>query len=131
MTVVSTPFLNNFSHDLTLSAKYGHTSACVARNKEIDEMLRIIESGRQGVVLVGDHGVGKMSIMEGFVERMIVGPVPRMLQEHRVVQLSTTSLLAGTTVQGAQERLIRMVYEIRRAGNVLLFISNIHDLMSA
>lgn len=131
MTVVSTPFLNNFSHDLTLAAKYGHTSPCVARKKEVDEMLRIVESGRQGMVLVGDHGVGKMSIIEGFVERMIVGPVPKMLQEKRMVQLSTTSLLAGTTVQGAQERLIRMVHEIRRAGNVLLFISNIHDLMGA
>lgn len=131
MTAVATPFLNNFSHDLTIAAKFGHTQPCVARNKEIDEVLRTLESGNQGVVLVGDHGVGKMSIMEGIVERMIVGHVPKMLLEKRIVQLSTTSLLAGTTVAGAQERLLRMVHEIHRAGNVLLFINNIQDLMSA
>ena len=130
MTAVATPFLNNFSQDITLAAKFGHLAPTVARDKEIEEIFRVIEGGRQSVVLVGGHGVGKMSIVEGITQRMIEGDVPKRLQDKRLVQLSTSALLAGTTVSGAQERLIRMISEIRRAGNIILFINNIHDLVS-
>jgi ATP-dependent Clp protease ATP-binding subunit ClpC len=129
MTAVATPFLNAFSQDLTMAAVYGHLPACVARDKELDEIFRIVESGRQSILLVGDHGVGKMSIMEGIVQRMIEDDVPARLQDKRMVQLSTTSLLAGTTVSGAQERLLKMVQEISKAKNIILFIHNLEDLM--
>ncbi len=130
MTAVATPYLNNFSRDLTMMAAYGHLTACVARDKELDEIFRIVEGGKQSVLLVGEHGVGKMSIIEGIAERMVEGDVPARLNDKRLVQLSTSSLLAGTTVSGAQERLIHMMREISRAGNIILFINNIHDLMS-
>ena len=65
MTAVATPFLNAFSQDTTLAAKFGHLQPCVARDKEIEEIFRIIEGGRQNVLLVGNSGVGKMSIIEG------------------------------------------------------------------
>jgi ATP-dependent Clp protease ATP-binding subunit ClpA len=129
MTAVATPFLNNFSQDLTMAAKFGHLPQCVARDKEIDEIFRIIEGGRQSVLLVGDHGVGKMSIIEGITQRMLEDDVPKRLQDKRLVQISTSELVAGTTVSGAQERLIRMMNEIGRAKNVILFINNIHELV--
>ncbi len=128
MTAVATPFLNNFSKDITLQAKYGNVAPCVARDKEIDEIFRIVEAGRSNVILVGQHGVGKMSIIDGIVQRMIADDAPERLQDKRFVQISTTSLLAGTTVAGAQERLINIMNEVRRARNIILFINNLHDL---
>ena len=129
MTAVATPFLNNFSMDLTMAAVFGRLEPCVGRDKEIDDVFRVIESGRAGVLLVGDYGVGKMSIIEGVVERLIEDDVPDVLLEKRMVQLSSTALLAGTTVSGAQERLLQMMDEIARAKNIVLFINNLHDLI--
>ena len=129
MTAVATPYLNSFSQDLTLAAKYRYLAPCVARDKEIAEIFRVIEGGRQSVVLAGEHGVGKMTIIGGIVQRMIEGNAPQRLREKRFVQLSSSALLAGTTVSGAQERLIRIVGEVRRARNIVLFISNIQDLV--
>jgi len=130
MTAIATPYLNNFSKDLTIAAKFGHLSPCVARDREIDEIFRIIEGGRQSVLLVGQHGVGKMSIIEGITQRMIEDDTPDRLKDKRLVQISTSALMAGTTVAGAQERLINMMNEVGRAGNIILFINNVHDLMS-
>lgn len=129
MTAIATPYLNNFSQDVTLSAKFNHLSPCVARDKEIDEIFRVIDGGRQSVLLVGERGVGKMSIVEGIAQLMVEDHVPIRLQDKRLVQLSTSALLAGTTVQGAQERLIRMMNEISRAGNIILCINNLHELV--
>lgn len=129
MTAVATPYLNSFSEDLTMAAKYGYLAPCVARDKEIAEIFRIIEGGRQSVVLVGEHGVGKMSVIEGIAQKMIEDDVPDRLKDKRLVQLSTSALLAGTTVSGAQERLMRIMHEVARAKNIILFIKNIHDLM--
>jgi len=131
MTAVATPYLNSFSQDLTMAAKYGNLAACVARGKEIEEVFRIVEGGRQSIVLVGERGVGKMSIIEGIARKMVEEDVPERLKEKRLVQISTSALLAGTTVSGAQERLIKIMHEVSRAKNIILFIKNIHDLISA
>jgi ATP-dependent Clp protease ATP-binding subunit ClpC len=130
MTAVATPYLNSFSTDITLSAKYGHLDPCVARDKEIEEIFRIVEGGGQSVLLVGDNGVGKKSIIEGIAQRMVEEDVPARLNDKRLVLLSTSALLAGTTVSGAQERLIHIMNEIGRAKNIILYINNIHDLVS-
>ena len=130
MTAVATPYLNHFSQDLTLAAKFGHLAPCIARDSEIEEVLRIIEGGRQSVILVGEHGVGKMSIMEGITQRMIRGNVPDRLYDKRLVQISTSALVAGASMSGAQERIVNIMSEVRRAGNIILFINNIHDLVS-
>ena len=131
MTAVATPYLNSFSQDLTMSAKFGHLDACVARDKEIEEVFRIISGGRQNIVLVGESGVGKMSIIEGIAQKMVGEDVPERLSDKRLVQLSVSSLLAGVTVSGAQERLNNILQEVRRAGNIILFINNLPDLMAA
>jgi len=127
-TAVATPYLNHYSKDLTLYAKYGHLDQCVARNKEIEEIFNIIEAGRENVILVGEHGVGKMAIIEGVVQKMIAGNAPAKLLDKRFIQISTSSLIAGTTVSGAQERLINIMNEVSRAKNIILFINNLHDL---
>jgi ATP-dependent Clp protease ATP-binding subunit ClpC len=129
MTAVATPYLNSFSEDITMAAKFGNLSPCVAREEEIKEIFRIIEGGRQSVILVGSHGVGKMSIVEGIAQLMIEDDVPDRLKDKRLVQLSTSSLLAGTTVSGAQQRIIKIMHEVSRAKNIILFIKNIHDLV--
>jgi ATP-dependent Clp protease ATP-binding subunit ClpC len=129
MTAVATPYLNSLSKDITMAAVFGHLPACVAREKELQEMFRVVESGRQSILLVGDHGVGKMTLIQGLVQRMIEDDVPKRLQDKRLVQLSTSALLAGTTVSGAQERLIHLMNEVRKAKNIILFIDNIHNLI--
>ena len=128
MTSVATPFMNSYSKDLTLFAKYGHLSTCVAREKEIEEIFNIVEAGSENVILVGEHGVGKMAIIEGIVQKMISGDAPKKLLDKRFVQISTSSLLAGTTVSGAQQRLINIMNEVSKAKNIILFINNLHDL---
>lgn len=129
MTAVATPYLNQFSEDLTLAAKFGYLTPCVARDTEIEEIFRIIEGGRQSVILVGAQGVGKMSVIEGIAQRMVEENVPVRLKDKRLVQLSTSSLLAGTTVNGALDRLLKIMHEVGRAGNIILFIKNLHDLV--
>jgi len=131
MTAVATPFLNSFSQDLTLAAKFGRLETCVARDKEIDEIFRIIEGGRQSVVLVGERGVGKMSIISGIAARMVEEKVPQRIRDKRLVQLSVSSLLAGTTISGAQERLINIMNEVSRAGNIIFVIDGVDDLVGS
>ncbi|MFA6486669.1 MAG: ATP-dependent Clp protease ATP-binding subunit, partial [Candidatus Magasanikbacteria bacterium] len=129
MTAVQTPYLNHFSEDTTLMAQFGNLSVCVARDREIAEMFRIVEGGQQSVILVGDHGVGKRTIVEGIAQKMVADDVPKRLQDKRMVRLSISSLLAGTTPAGAVERLQNIMHEIARARNVILFIHNIHELV--
>lgn len=129
MTAVATPFLNAYSQDVTRSAAMGRLEPCVAREKEIDEIFRAIEGGRSGVLLVGDHGVGKSTIISGIAQRMVAEDVPDRLKDKRLIQLSTSALVAGTTISGAQERLMHMMREVHRAGNIILFINNLHDLV--
>lgn len=128
MTALATPYLNQFSDDMTLQAQYNHFDSCVAREQEIEEVFRIVEGGGQNVLLVGDHGVGKRSIIEGLAQKMVEEDVPDRMKDRRMVRLSISSLLAGTTPAGAVERLIHMMNEIARARNIVLVINNLHEL---
>jgi len=129
MTALATPYLNQFSEDLTLMAQFGHLDPCIARETEIEEVYRVIEGGQQNVILVGDHGVGKRSVIEGLAQKMVEDDVPKRLRDKRFVRLSVPSLVAGTTAAGAVERLQHIMHEISRAGNIILFIHNIHELV--
>lgn len=129
MTAVATPYLNSISKDLTLQAKYGRLVPTVARDKQIEEIFRIIKGGHGSVLLVGDQGVGKMSIIYGIAQKMVGGNVPDRLHDKRLVQISTSALLAGTTVSGAQERLLQVMNEVSKAGNIILVIDGVHDLV--
>jgi ATP-dependent Clp protease ATP-binding subunit ClpC len=129
MTAVATPFLNQYSEDVTMLAQFGRTDWCVARDKERQEIFRIIEGGQQNVLLVGEYGVGKKTLIDGLAESMVEEDVPDRIKDKRLVRLNISSLLAGTTPSGAVERLIRILNEITRAGNIILYINNIHELM--
>lgn len=129
MTAVATPFLNQFSEDVTEAAQFNRVEACVAREHEIDEILRVVEGGVANVLLVGDFGAGKRTIINGIAQKMVSDDVPARLKDKRLVRLSTSSLLSGTSPAGAVERLIRCMSEVSRAGNIILFIHNIHELV--
>lgn len=129
MTALATPYLNHFSEDVTLMAQFGQTEVCIAREAETEEIFRIVEGGGMNVLLVGEVGVGKRSIVEGIAERMVTGDVPRRLYDKRLVRLSTSALLAGTSPSGAVERIRAIMAEIARARNIILFINNIHELV--
>jgi len=129
MTALATPYLNQFSDDLTLLAKFGHLDTCVAREDEMEEIFRVVVGGGTNVLLAGDHGVGKKSIIEGLAQRMVEDDVPDRLKDKRLIRLSISSLLAGTTPAGAVDRLNRIMSDIARARNVILFIHNIQELV--
>ncbi len=129
MTAVATPFLNQFSDDLTLLAQFGHTEPCVAREKEIEEIFQIVDGGQQNVILVGDYGVGKKSIVEGVALRMVEDDVPERLKDKRLVRLSISELLSGATPSEAVDRLINIMQEIARAKNIILLIHNVQELV--
>lgn len=130
MTAVATPYLNSFSQDLTYSASIGNLAPCVGREKELEEIFRVVEAGRQSAILVGETNVGKMSIIEGIAQLMVEDSVPDRLKDKRFEVISVSSLLAGTSVSGAQERLLRLLREALRAKNLILYIHNIHDLIN-
>ncbi len=131
MTAVSTPYLASVSTDLTLRGKYQQLRPCVGREAEVEDIFRSIQSGKGGVLLVGDHGVGKMSIVEGLVDRIIRNECPQFLREKRVLLLSTSALLSGATMSEAEARLAKVVKEAAKAKNVLLVVPNMHDLTAA
>jgi len=128
MTAVATPYLNNFSEDMTMLARYGHYDPCASREKEMEEIFRVIEGGGKNIILVGENGTGKMSLLEGLAQKMAGDDVPHRLQDKRLVRLKISALLSGTTPSGAVERVNNIFYEIARAGNIILCLHNIHEL---
>lgn len=128
MTALATPYLDKFSQDLTGLAKYDQLEPCVARDTEIEEIFQIIAGGVKRLILVGDFGVGKRTIVEGIAQDMVEETVPEGLRDKRLVRLSIPELLAGTTPAGVIERLQGILFETSRARNVILFIHNIHEL---
>ena len=129
MTALATPYLNSFSSDITMLAHYGQLEQCVARTSELDEIFQVIAGGQNNLLLVGEHGVGRKTIVEGIAQRMIEDEVPDKLKDKRLVRLSVSALLAGTSPEGAVERLRSIMTEMARARNVVLFINNLHELI--
>lgn len=130
MTAIATPYLDAYSQDLTQIARAGYLSPCMDREKEIAEIFRVIEGGQRGVILVGQPGVGKTTIINGLARRMVTEEVPHILQDKRLVSLSLASLVAGASQPGEVEQRFQIIMsEIVRAGNVVLFIPNIHNMV--
>ena len=108
----------------------GYLDLCIDREKEFAEMFRIMEgSSIKALILVGEPGVSKTAIIEGLAQKMIADDVPAFLQDKRLVSLSISRLLAGASASLAQQRLLISLNEIIMAGNVVLCIENINDLM--
>jgi len=130
MTALQTPYLNQFAEDLTFLAKKAYLPLCIDRDKEFAEIFRILEgSSIKSIILTGEAGVGKTAIIEGLAQKMIADDVPDFLKDKRLASLSVSRLLSGASVSEAQERLLICLDEIINAGNVVLYIDNIHDLI--
>ena len=130
MTAIATPFLDRFSQDMTYLAKMGYLDLNVAREDKIEEIYRIIETGNNGVILVGQPGVGKDSIIEGLASRMAAEEVPQHLQDKRLVSLSLSNLVSRSSVEGQVENnLLRIMNEVIRSGNIILIIQDIHNIV--
>jgi len=128
-TSVATPTLDHFSSDLTLAAISGRLELCVDRVKEFSAIFEAYSSGHAGVLLVGPTGVGKRTIIEGLAQLMVKEEVPKFLQDKRLVELDLANLISGAEASVSQERLLTCINEVNRAGNIILFIPNLENLM--
>ncbi|MFZ4648053.1 MAG: AAA family ATPase [Patescibacteria group bacterium] len=129
-TAIATPTLNNFSHDLTQAAKFGYLEMCVAREEEFSQIFENIGGGRNGVLLVGQPGVGKKMMLEGLAQLMVQEEVPDFLRDKRLVELDISRLTAGASAAEAEERLLSCIYEAASSGNIILAIQNIENIIS-
>jgi len=130
MTAVATPVLDAFSRDLTQLARVGALPVCVGRDREIEEIFRVFEGEKANPLVVGNPGVGKTMVIEGVASRMAAEDVPIVLKDKRLVSLSIASLVSGAGKIGElEERLNVVLDEVARAGNIVLYIDNIHNLI--
>ena len=127
------PRLEEFSTNLTALAREGKLDPVVGRSTEIQRTIQILgRRTKNNPVLVGEPGVGKTAIAEGLAQRIVDGDVPDLIQEKEVVSLDMSSLLAGTKFRGEfEERLKSIVEEVKKAGNIILVIDEIHTMMGA
>lgn len=129
MTAQASPVLERFSHDLTALARDGALPLTVARETEVAAVFRALES-QANAVLVGHPGVGKTAIVDALANRMAAEDVPSVLQDKRLIALSVPTLVAGAGAVGQlEERLTAVLDEIVRAGNIVLVIENIQNLI--
>ncbi len=128
---VTTRLLEQFSEDLI--AKASAMDPVIGREKEIDTVIGILcRKNKNNPALVGEPGVGKTAIAEGLAQRMAMGNVPPQLKEKRLVSLNMASLVAGTKYRGEfEERLRDVLSEIRRTGDVILFVDEMHTIVGA
>jgi len=128
-----TRLLDQYSRDLTAEALAGRLDPVVGREKELDRVLRTLcRRGKNSPLLIGEPGVGKTAIAEGLALRLVSGPAPEELRGKRVAALDLGSLVAGTKYRGDfEERLKAVLEETRAAGNVILFIDEMHTLLGA
>ncbi len=128
-----TPTLDSFGRDLTVLASQGKLDPVIGRDKEIERVIQILSRRtKNNPVLIGEPGVGKTAIAEGLAQNIIDGVVPETLKGRRVVTLDLGALVAGTKYRGEfEERLKRVLDEIKRSGNVILFIDEMHNIIGA
>jgi ATP-dependent Clp protease ATP-binding subunit ClpC len=128
-----TPLLDKYGRDLTTQAKEGKISAAIAREREIRAVARTLaRSKKNNPLLLGDAGVGKTAVVEGLAYAITHRTAPAALLDKRIVQIEIGALVAGTSLRGQfEERLMGIIEEASRAGNIILFIDEIHTIVGA
>ncbi|MBU5485001.1 ATP-dependent Clp protease ATP-binding subunit [Clostridium sp. MSJ-11] len=128
-----TPTLNQFGRDLTEMAREGKLDPVIGREKETQRVLEILcRRTKNNPCLIGDPGVGKTAIAEGLAQKIVETNIPEILRDKRVVTLDLSSMIAGAKYRGEfEERLKKVMEEIRKVGNVILFIDEIHTIIGA
>lgn len=128
-----TPALNAFGRDLTSLAAQGRLDPVIGRRNELVRVIQILcRRTKNNAVLIGEAGVGKTAVVEGLAQAIVSGDVPERMAGKRVISLDMARLVAGTQYRGQfEERLKHVVEETKRAGNVILFLDEIHTLVGA
>lgn len=128
-----TPTLDQYSRDLTKLAAEGALDPVVGREAEIQRVIQILSRRtKNNPCLIGEPGVGKTAIVEGIAERIVSGLVPDSVQGKRVVSLDLSGIVAGSKYRGEfEERIKKVIQEVTKAGNVLLFIDELHTIIGA
>ncbi|UCB43714.1 MAG: ATP-dependent Clp protease ATP-binding subunit [Dehalococcoidales bacterium] len=128
-----TPALDQLSVDLTAAARAGRLDPVIGRHKEIERVIQILSRRtKNNPALIGEPGVGKTAIVEGLAHRIASGDVPETLEDKRLVTLDMAAVVAGTKYRGEfEERLKKIIDEIKTAGNCVLFVDEFHTIVGA
>ncbi len=129
----NTPTLDEYGRDLTVLASQDKIDPVIGRSKEIDRVIQILSRRtKNNPVLIGEPGVGKTAIAEGLAQKILLGEVPELLKDKRVVSLDLPSMVAGAKYRGEfEERLKKVMEELVNAKNVILFIDEMHTIIGA
>ncbi len=129
----STNTLNQFGTDLTKQAREGKLDPVIGRNDEIERVIQILSRRtKNNPCLIGEPGVGKTAVVEGLAEKIVQEDVPEMLKNKRVVSMDISSMVAGAKYRGDfEERIKKSLNEVKKAGDVILFIDEIHTIVGA
>lgn len=129
----ATPTLNQFGTDLTKQATEGKLDPVIGRKDEIERVIQILSRRtKNNPCLIGEPGVGKTAVVEGLAEKIVSGDVPELLKNKRVVTIDISSMVAGAKYRGDfEERIKKSLNEVKKAGDVILFIDEIHTIVGA
>ena len=129
----ATPTLDQFGRDLTKMAREGKLDPVIGRSTEIERVIQVLSRRtKNNPCLIGEPGVGKTAIAEGLAQHIVEGKVPETLKDKRVVALELAAVVAGTKYRGEfEERLRKLMDELRQAGNVIVFIDELHTIIGA
>ncbi|MPQ34675.1 AAA family ATPase, partial [Limosilactobacillus fermentum] len=125
--------LAKLGRNLTQEAKEGKLDPVIGRNKEIQETAEILSRRtKNNPVLVGDAGVGKTAVVEGLAQAIVAGDVPAAIKNKQIISIDISSLEAGTQYRGSfEENMQKLIDEVKKAGNVILFFDEIHQIIGA
>ena len=129
----SFPTLEQYSRDLTEAAREDRLDPVVGRNAEVERVMQILcRRMKNNPCLVGEPGVGKTAVVEGLAQMIAFGTVPEILADKRILSLDLSGMVAGSKYRGEfEERIKRVIAEVRAAGNVILFVDELHTLIGA
>ncbi|MCU6763626.1 ATP-dependent Clp protease ATP-binding subunit ClpC [uncultured Roseburia sp.] len=131
--VSATPVLDKYARDITLLASEGKLDPLIGREEQMQRMIRILSRRtKNNPCLIGEPGVGKTAIVEGLAQRIAENLVPEMLQKKRLLALDMSAMVAGSKYRGEfEERIKGVIQEVENAGNVILFVDEIHTMIGA